>query len=222
MRLPIVYKMNSITLSYSREDNFFYFDQLNEDKIRIYGYDITNSAFLLLRTISKSKHLNMSTTVVFHPLYSVSFYDRNFAFELRLTTKSELYFFTYDTIITHSGEKRNAEKTSQSNNLYNLQRYNKQLYERKIEQMTKNVFKLDQQQTISKLAVNLTLFFNVTFRANVHVRRYQIDDPVSSMMEKIYINRRDYAMNELRISTNIIRKQLQQIVYRMDSLKRKL
>lgn len=210
--------MNSITLSYSREDNFFYFDQLNQDIIRIYGYDITNSAFLLLRTLSKSKDLKMSSNVVFHPIYSVSFYDRNFAFELKLTTKSELYFFTYETLISHSGGK-NTRKTSESN-LYNLQRYNKQLYERKIEQMTKKVFQLDQQQTISKLAVNLTFNFNVTFRANVRVKRYQIND--AKMAKKIYINRRDYAMNELNIASNIIKKHLQHIVYRMDRLKQKL
>ena len=218
MRLPIVYKMNSITLSYSREDNFFYFDQLNQDIIRIYGYDITNSAFLLLRTLSKSKDLKLSSKVVFHPIYSVSFYDRNFAFELKLTTKSELYFFTYETLISHSGGK-NTRKTSESN-LYNLQRYNKQLYEKKIEQMTKKVFQLDQQQTISKLAVNLTFNFNVTFRANVRVKRYQIND--AKMAKKIYINRRDYAMNELNIASNIIKKHLQHIVYRMDRLKQKL
>ncbi|KPM11347.1 hypothetical protein QR98_0099180 [Sarcoptes scabiei] len=133
IRSNMVYKMNALTISYSREDNFFYFDQFDSDILTIYGYDITNGIF------------------------------------------------------------------------------------EKINRITKNIYRLDQKETISKLAVNLTFNFNVTFRSNVYVNRYAIDENRRAA-DEIEINRRNYALRELSVSLRMLDEKIGFITDRMNRI----
>lgn len=218
--------MNIITMSYSREDNFFYFDNVaDDDSVSIFSYDITNSMFVLIRTFSKSKHFQMPPKFTFNPfLDSINFYDYNVAYELKLSSDNEnVILITYETSITHDMNPQNTNDQKSSSRtmlMHNLQRYNKEMYEYRIAQITRNLFKLDQKETISKFVSNLTFNFNVTFRANVRVNRILITEP--SDTKRININRRDYALDELSVSMNKLRQQVNQLSKRKEILNSRL
>lgn len=172
-----VYKINAITISYARVDNFFYFDQYGSNTLTFFAYDITNSAFTNLGRFEKTAIAYPN--VIFDQHYSSHFFDRDLAFELKLAD-AQIYLVSFKTTISQN------PKRQVKGSIHNLQRYDKSVFEKRIDALRRNIINLERRETISKRVLNLNFTFDVEFRANVIVNRYESFD--RKVPEKIIIN----------------------------------
>ena len=198
MLLRQVYKLNLLTVSYMREDYFFYFDQHDHsDQIRFFSYDLNRNMFLQFTSLSKSV-LNFPK-IIYETKYSNHFSEKDSAFDLKLSS-SLIHVTAYKTAIISMLTKNVVSESSEIEQIR---------VEKKLGNIQQNLINLESIETISKHNVSVTFNFNVKFQLAVDTNMLVSRD--LNLPQKWTINNQTFNQEKLFIPLQDLRNRISRI-----------
>lgn len=245
MRLPGVYKMNVLGVSYGREDVLFYFDQqqdkANSNETLIYGFDSNSGAFVKMTAVVRPLS-GLPANLQFVPSYGVHFSQRHTAFEIKVASgagipnqQHPLYLFAFQTFIednsftAQNGRKQNRRRDPRPD-IAGLQLIaERQTMEHKLNNMLQATNNFERTETLSKKPVNVTFAFDVRLQSRIITKRLVVESPANNVengpsfpRSQWIINRRRFNGSDILVRLDKLRQLLPVVSDRATKLKQEL
>ena len=202
---PAVYRMNTLRVSYLREDLLFYFDQheqqlspalpsLLSNETVVYGFDSNSELFIRVTSMPRPFR-GLPPSLTFAPLYDVHFSQAQVAFQIKVAVPAaaasghhhhQLYLFAFHTRIEDSsssyfggGGKQGRSPQQRRDprpDIAGLQLIaERATMEHKLNNMLQATSSFERTETLSRQPVNVTFTFSVRLQSRIITKRLVVD-----------------------------------------------